>query len=126
METLDRLKAKLGLDVIDTTTETLLKEYLDEASTAIKNYLDLDYESVLDSRFVSSQISLAFTYYNRDMAKNIKSESYSEGVVSQSVISVSTEKSSDNPSAIAGTANNILQQHTKNNRLIILFIFSFM
>ena len=43
METLDRLKAKLGLDVIDTTTETLLKEYLDEASTAIKNYLDLDY-----------------------------------------------------------------------------------
>ena len=87
METLDRLKAKLGLDVIDTTTETLLKEYLDEASTAIKNYLDLDYESVLDSRFVSSQISLAF---NRDMAKNIKSESYSEGVVSQSVTYVST------------------------------------
>ena len=87
METLDRLKAKLGLDVIDTTTETLLKEYLDEASTAIKNYLDLDY---LDSRFVSSQISLAFTYYNRDMAKNIKSESYSEGVVSQSVTYVST------------------------------------
>ncbi len=90
METLDRLKAKLGLDVIDTTTETLLKEYLDEASTAIKNYLDLDFESVLDSRFVSSQISLAFTYYNRDMAKNVKSESYSEGVVSQSVTYVST------------------------------------
>ena len=88
METLDRLKIRLGLETVDANMEVTLTEYLDEAATAIKLYLNYDKE--LDSRFVSTQINLAQTYYNRDMAKNVKSESYSEGVVSQSVTYMSS------------------------------------
>lgn len=90
METLDRLKIRLGLETVDANMEVTLTEYLDEAATAIKLYLNLDYDKELDSRFVSTQINLAQTYYNRDMAKNVKSESYSEGVVSQSVTYMSS------------------------------------
>lgn len=90
METLDRLKIRLGLETVDSNMEVTLTEYLDEAATTIKLYLNLDYDKELDSRFVSTQINLAQTYYNRDMAKNVKSESYSEGVVSQSVTYMSS------------------------------------
>ena len=50
METLDRLKIRLGLETVDANMEVTLTEYLDEAATAIKLYLNLDYDKELPLR----------------------------------------------------------------------------
>lgn len=92
METLlERLKIKMGLEELTDTIKSQLTEYLTEAETAIKVYLNVDMESDLDSRFVSTLLNLAMLYYKRDNnAKDVKSESYSEGGVSESVTHITT------------------------------------
>lgn len=86
METyLERLRIKLGLKALTDEQKAQLTEYLTEADTTIRIYINLDNESELDSRFVSVLLDLAVVYYKRDNANEVKSESYSEGGVSESV-----------------------------------------
>lgn len=86
METyLERLRIKLGLTELTDVQKAQLIEYLTEADTTIRIYINLESESELDNRFVSVLLDLAVTYYKRDNANEVKSESYSEGGVSESV-----------------------------------------
>lgn len=79
METIEKLKLKIGTEV----TDEVLEMYLSEAESSLLVYLNVD---TLEGKFVSTQIELARIYYLRDNGKNdVKSESYTEGVVSQSV-----------------------------------------
>lgn len=91
METyLERLRIKLGLKEITEETREKLAEYLTEADTTIKVFLNHDMESSLDIRFVSVLLDLAVLYYKRDNANEVRSESYSEGGVSESITHITS------------------------------------
>lgn len=87
---LERLRIKLGLKALTDEQKAQLTEYLTEAETTIRLYINLDNESELDSRFVSVLLDLAVVYYKRDNANEVKSESYSEGGVSESVTHITS------------------------------------
>ncbi len=81
---LERLEIKLGIEDASEQLEAILNEYLNDAEQEIKLFLNIPEDEELETRFVSSQIQLASIYYKKDTGKNVKSESYSEGVVSES------------------------------------------
>lgn len=91
METfLERLRIKLGLKNLAEEQKAQLTEYLTEADTTIKLFLNLDVDSTIDDRFVSVLLDLAMLYYKRDNSNGVKSESYSEGGVSESVTHITS------------------------------------
>ncbi len=79
MDSLARLKRKLGSD--KDISDEILTDYLEEAKDEIVLFLNV---KQFDEAFVSKAVEIAAILYERDQAdKHIKSESYSEGVVSE-------------------------------------------
>lgn len=85
MNAIDRLKLKLGIE--GDTENDLLNVYLLDAEDAIRLLLNLNNDiEAIDSIFISSQVELARIYYLKGNQKtDVKSESYSEGGVSESI-----------------------------------------
>lgn len=90
MEVINRLKLRLGIDKDDNSKDDILEEYLNMAEDAVKLFLNAEQ---FDSVFIPTQLKLACAYYHKDNAsENIKSESYSEGTVSESTTYKTTEE----------------------------------
>lgn len=77
MEQLERLKIKLG--ILDTTQDSLLNLYLDDAKDTI---LELTHLKELPQSLLSTQIELAIICYNKEGIEG--QTSHSEGGVSRS------------------------------------------
>ena len=113
METaLERLKIKLGIEDASEQLDTILEGYLLDADNEIRLYLNIDSEEELDVRFVSTQIQLASIFYKKDTGKDVKSESYSEGVVSESTTYM-------NGSDYDGMIQDVLQKLARYRRVYV-------
>ena len=90
MKVLERVKLKLG--ILDDTKDNLLKELILEAEQRLRLFLNYKEEDSVEP-FTATLINIVVALYRIDkinekeeqVAKNVKSESYSEGSVSQSV-----------------------------------------
>ncbi|MDE5781489.1 MAG: phage head-tail connector protein [Lachnospiraceae bacterium] len=90
MEVIDRLKLRLGIDKDDNSKDDILTEYLNTAEDAVKLFLNTE---EFDSVFIPTQLKLAYIYYHKDSINgNVKSESHSEGPVSESATYKTTEE----------------------------------
>ena len=78
MDSLARLKRKIGSD--KDISDEILTDYLEEAKDEIVLFLNV---KQFDEAFASKAVEIAILYERDQADKHIKSESYSEGVVSE-------------------------------------------
>lgn len=110
MEALERLKRKTGGAV----SEDILKDYLEEAEDMVKLYLNV---RVLDGSFASKVVQIAAILYERDNAEqSVKSESYSEGVVSESTTYLAADDYDRQLEAVLDTLKRYRRVYVRNTK----------
>lgn len=110
MEALERLKRKIG----GTVSDDILQDYLEEAEDTVKLYLNV---KVLDSTFASKVVQIAAILYERDNAeRSVKSESYSEGVVSESTTYLAAEDYDRQLEAVLNTLKRYRRVYVRNTK----------
>lgn len=112
MDILKRLKHKLGIKPDDISQDEELAIYLEDAENAILVFLNIQ---SMDSIFVSKQVELAKIYYQRDHeAKGIKSESYTEGPVSESTTYTDVSEYDKNADAVLNSLKRYRRPYVRH------------